>query len=334
MTLEQEKHDFQIIEPYINCFQEQKKKVVYIKTGYWNDIYNPTYLHYNKSPWIYLRSAMGAAGYDLRQIDSFEGLQDFVHLIVLEIFNDQISQFSQYPKEKLISILWEPPSVMPQNYLPENHVYFSRVYTWNDELVDNYKYFKIAYPDLLPMTDNLVDFSAKKLAVLVASNKGSGHPKELYSARMQVIDFYENKHREDFDLYGSGWPSFDVYKGIILGTLSDRVEKLKSYKFCYAYENILDEPGYITEKIFNCFQAGSVPIYWGASNITQYVPEKCFIDRAKFSNDEDLYLFLKNMREDEHLEYLENIREYLISDQAKVFTMDHFIKTFMGMFEQ
>ena len=36
--------------------------------------------------------------------------------------------------------------------------------------------------------------------------------------------------------------------------------------------------GYVTEKIFDAFKAGCVPVYWGAENITKYVPAECFID--------------------------------------------------------
>ena len=31
-------------------------------------------------------------------------------------------------------------------------------------------------------------------------------------------------------------------------------------------------PGYITEKIFDCFLARSVPVYWGPGNIADHVP--------------------------------------------------------------
>lgn len=39
------------------------------------------------------------------------------------------------------------------------------------------------------------------------------------------------------------------------------------------------EKGYITEKIFDCFFPGVIPIYWGAENVTDYIPQDTFIDR-------------------------------------------------------
>ena len=47
----------------------------------------------------------------------------------------------------------------------------------------------------------------------------------------------------------------------------------------------------VSEKIFDCFAAGNVPIYWGASNVTDYIPEDCFIDMRSFSSFEELYQF-------------------------------------------
>ena len=63
------------------------------------------------------------------------------------------------------------------------------------------------------------------------------------------------------------------------------------------YENIKGLNGYITEKIFDAFVAGNVPIYWGASDINEYIPDNCFIDRRNFINHEQMYKFLINMKE-------------------------------------
>ncbi len=43
-----------------------------------------------------------------------------------------------------------------------------------------------------------------------------------------------------------------------------------------------NKPGYITEKIWDSFKARSIPIYWGASNIEEYIPINTFIDFRKF----------------------------------------------------
>jgi hypothetical protein len=105
---------------------------------------------------------------------------------------------------------------------------------------------------------------------------------------------------------------------------------MKKYRFAIAYENIKDEDGYITEKIFDAFIAGCVPVYWGAKNITDYVSSDCFIDRREFKNNQELYRYMKNMNDDEYLKYLINIEHYLNSKKSQQFSADHFAKTIVS----
>ena len=79
--------------------------------------------------------------------------------------------------------------------------------------------------------------------------------------------------------YTNLFPRYPSYAGEI----SSKRAILEQYKFSICYENMSDMPGYITEKIFDCFFAGCVPIYLGASNMTDYIPGGTFIDKRKFS---------------------------------------------------
>jgi hypothetical protein len=110
-----------------------------------------------------------------------------------------------------------------------------------------------------------------------------------------------------------------IYKNY-RGTVTCPRECLKHYRFCICYENMRDVRGYITEKLFNCLISYCVPIYWGASNITDYVPEGCFIDRRAFTDYETLYQYLKQMSAAEYARYLENIVQFLQSPAALKFT--------------
>ncbi|XP_022897123.1 glycoprotein 3-alpha-L-fucosyltransferase A-like isoform X2 [Olea europaea var. sylvestris] len=51
----------------------------------------------------------------------------------------------------------------------------------------------------------------------------------------------------------------------------EKVETLKRYKFCLAFENS-NEEDYVTEKFFQCLVAGSVPVVIGAPNIQDFAP--------------------------------------------------------------
>jgi hypothetical protein len=42
--------------------------------------------------------------------------------------------------------------------------------------------------------------------------------------------------------------------------------------------------GYITEKIFDCLYAGTIPLYLGALDISKYIPSTVYVDCRKFSS--------------------------------------------------
>jgi hypothetical protein len=169
------------------------------------------------------------------------------------------------------------------------------------------------------------------LCTSISRNRTSQHPAELYSARRDIINFFERIDTQDFDFYGTGWGSgYKNYKG----SIPVKLYYLKYYKFCFCYENIKGIPGYISEKIFDCFWAGCVPIYWGAPNIADAIPRDCFIAREDFDSNEALYAFIKNMSQEKYEQYLVNIRKFLASDAAYLYTKDKYVEIMVDLISQ
>ena len=183
----------------------------------------------------------------------------------------------------------------------------------------------------------------KKFCCLIAGNKKVRHPLELYSERIRAIRWFEKNQPGRFDLFGKGWdlsvPSYLApFKPVLRpvcrvfpfsyssyrGEITSKREILKRYKFSICYENARDIPGYITEKIFDCFFAGCIPVYLGASNVTDYIPERCFIDKRKFSDYPELFNYLNTMSEHEYLDYLHAIEEYIRSEKILPFGAEYF----------
>ena len=231
--------------------------------------------------------------------------------------------YKKFPQKKLLLFMWEPPSVI--KYTSEELSHYKRVYTWDDDLVDNKKFFKFYYPELKPMMKSLPAFEGKKLVTQISSNKKSKHRNELYSERESVIQFFENK--DGFEFYGFAWEN-KGYKNY-RGSIQNKLETLKNYRFNVCYENIHDVKGYITEKIFDSFAAGTVPIYWGASNVADYIPKNCFIDRRDFKDFAAVYEFIRSMDQATYETYLKNIETFLQSDRAKLFSHQMFEVIFM-----
>lgn len=229
-----------------------------------------------------------------------------------------------HPKEKRVLFIWEPPTVQGELYDPEVLARFGKVFTWDDDRVDGVRFFKFCYPVLRPRIGPVVPFERKKFCVMVARRFKSEHPRELYSEREKTVRFFEDK-LWTFDLYGHRWKRFKNYRGPV----EDKLGVMRGYKFCICYENMRDVKGYITEKIFDCFAVGVVPVYWGASNIEEYVPKGCFVDRREFKDNAELYAFLKGISKREYEGYLEAADRFLKSEKAKVFSSEEFAKTFL-----
>lgn len=246
--------------------------------------------------------------------------------------------------------LWETRQVNPENNICGGDFGYRKIFTWNDVLVKEYDYKKF----FLPIPPDECNFTLgwlgrDKLCCAIAGNKSinvidSG---ELYTERVRTFKWFELNAANDFDLFGAGWESFPPWPGRAgkvfsefikplvgisrfrpfpshRGTVKSKKETLSKYKFSICYENVGGLPGYITEKIFDCFFAGCIPIYWGAKNIHKYIPSTCFIDRSSFNSHEDLYKFIKDMPESQYISYQLAIKEFLSSEAAFLFSSEFF----------
>ncbi len=278
--------------------------------------------------WVYLREALEKAGYEIKFTFNAEDLEDFTALISITNVNPTLLEnLKSYPKEKCWLFVLEPPVYLPKIYKKPATDAFSKKFVMFDDLVDGEEYLKFYYPQpRLEVLREIPDFSKKKLCVLIAGNKTSDQPKELYSERQKAISFFSDLPTDEFDLFGHGWEGYKKWRGPI----KSKWDLLKDYKFCICYENMKDQYGYISEKIFDCFVAGCVPIYWGASNISNYVHKKCYIDRRAFNSESDLYEFLKNMDKNTYEKYLDAAQKYLSSPAAQLFSIEHFIQIVMN----
>jgi hypothetical protein len=120
--------------------------------------------------------------------------------------------------------------------------------------------------------------------------------------------------------------------GKVLNNIDDKVDDkisfLKKFKFNIAFENS-QYPGYVTEKIVEAFMARTVPIYWGAPDVSLEFNPKSFINISDFDSDEDAIKYIINLDKDEYDKYLlQNpfingiVPEYCKSEYLKNFILD------------
>lgn len=161
---------------------------------------------------------------------------------------------------------------------------------------------------------------------------------ELYLERLQIVEYFSKF--ESFDLYGGLWSNDQndledniknaiskCYRGIIKD--KGKLEYLKRYKFSIVFENTIF-PGYITEKIFDCFFSKVIPIYLGDPYVTHRIPISCFIDARNFNSYSELNQYLLSITETEAAKYINAAQEFINSKAFEAFTSKHFAKNIVN----
>jgi len=297
--------------------------IPFYKTGLKNRIFNDKEVF--NYPFI-LKNFLQDHGYAVDTVD-ITSIKDANYVIFFDLDMKYILQALMLGKlDRCIYIPFEPPVVMTQHE-PENlkkiSKLFSKVLTWQDDLIDNEKFLKFFFP--IPEFKSIIEFSSfteKKLLTTVVGYKHSNHPDELYSKRIEAIKFFEKNHPDSFDLYGMGWnkSEFISYKGPV----DDKLTTMSHYKFALCYENQCNINGLISEKIFDCFYAKTIPIFWGAENVLEYIPEACFIDKRNFASYEELFDYINSMTCEEYNERVNAINDFLSSNEFSYYTASNF----------
>lgn len=239
-------------------------------------------------------------------------------------------------------VIMEPPVVAPFLYdaLPKLTTVFDRVYVHNTigdgyslDGVDVTKLQRLYWP--IPYNYVLEHFwgngpRMKRVVVINGSHNPRSKSQEQYSLRIKAMA--ELSKSGVVDLYGMGWDRWWSRKAmwmpywmnryaimsIYKGECASKFEVLKNYEFCLCFEN-MSMSGYITEKIFDCLYAGTVPLYMGAPNILDFIPEDVFIDCRKYPTWTEMWRDVSSMPPERIQAFREAGRIFLKSNMAKKF---------------
>lgn len=302
--------------------------------------YNPTFTN------RLLRSEFLRRGIELNNPDVNEGRE-----IAFNLFHDgqDISLSKPISGPKYL-IATENPIICPLNQDLEYLKTFNGVFTWNTNFaqLENVRHVFIPNQIRSPKTPT---FDERPIfSCIINANKA--FPKEiehdLYKERLEVIRWYEKNHPQSFALYGLGWgkpePAFTTPQKLVrrvkrlatqiygfrpfpsyAGEIEDKGDVYRNTKFAYCYENVANLPDYISEKIFDCFFAGCVPIYWGSNTINNHIPSACYIDRRNFKSTEDVHHYLLSIDSQEYTRYQDSIHQFLLSKKAMEFDTSSYV---------
>ena len=304
--------------------------------------YNPTHVYRS------LRQAFLEKGLEINTSDVNRGRQ-----VAFDLYMEG-RQFSDDDIPKYLIALEN----QNHNRLNESHDYcrrFAKVFAWDARLYDMPNVVKILIPTQISH-DRFPGYEERDIfSCLINANKAfrEALPSDLYLERINTIHWYESNDPAKFELYGMGWakpaPAFGYWGKIrrtlirlrtrlfgykpfpsYRGEVNAKGEVLRRSKFSYCYENTRDLSNYITEKIFDSFRYGCVPVYWGADNVLEYIPADCFIDRRAFKDTAAVHQFLLNISPEDYAKYQSNIARFLDSDAARMFSTEYFASTVAG----
>lgn len=89
----------------------------------------------------------------------------------------------------------------------------------------------------------------------------------IVSSRKIMCDFHKLRIDWARQIRANGWgDAFGTFDG---GKLINIGESLKNYRFSIAIENEI-EPYWFTEKLLNCLASMTIPVYIGATNLSEY----------------------------------------------------------------
>ena len=288
-----------------------------------------------------LSESLRAHGYICGTLDTFPNAS--VDVLICHDLHTELESLLRVikanPKVRVVYIANEPSIISPMHHhsiLPELPV--DAVLSWNDRIAGKHpKVVKCNYGEPCITVDSIpcIPYSDRKFISCINSNKTSKSSNSLYAERLKAIEFFSNRPC-GMGLYGRGWDvsGLPYVRTSYRGGCDRKIDVLQSYLFSIAFENVRGMCGLITEKILDCFAAGTVPIYYGSPNIGHYIPESCYVDFGKFHDYEELYSYLNEMSEGEHRGYLDAARRFIESPAYHQFTSRRYVEVVMGQLHQ
>ena len=184
--------------------------------------------------------------------------------------------------------LLDPEKNKPYSWIETNLYKFDLILTFNKYLLDKYpEKCKFIHPIGFGTLYHQGIHEKSKLCSHMASDQRLTDGHQL---RWAIVD----KYRHLFDSCKEGNSVWSEWKD----------PWLNDFYFSVIVENSR-ESYYFSEKILECFRAGTVPIYWGCPTIGEFFDEEGII---VFNSLEELEPILKSLSVDEYQKRLPSIR--------------------------
>ena len=238
--------------------------------------------------------------------------------------------------------LFEPPIVKPRDYLEWADLLpcFEIVMLHNQPLYDTgvqevpthrrlARFQKLYWPfsrDAIVTMDEFFCPNRKNKAVMIVGAHFSSESKSGYRDRANIVTEMMQGALDDYlEIYGHGWDRFNpkwlfnsgfyrfltkTKKWPSIQSVASKQSSLLQFEFSVVIENDYLS-GFITEKIFDAMSAGCIPIYKGAPDVYEYIPQEAFIDLRQFGSVREALEFAQSLSTLRRAEYREAIFRWL-----------------------
>lgn len=187
---------------------------------------------------------------------------DYDFLVVFNfLLNDEICSC---PVENRIFLTAEPKTIQKYNdtFLEQ----FGHVITCQRDIKHKNKHYYhqghnwFVGKNFDELINNTLIKKTKNISVIISDKQFTDGHKRRYDFVMKLKEYFGS----DIDLYGRGINDFQ-----------DKWDVLEPYKYSIAIENHVEDD-WLTEKIYDCYLAHTLPIYYGCSNIEKYFKKSSF----------------------------------------------------------
>jgi hypothetical protein len=236
---------------------------------------------------------------------------------------------------KKIFIRQEPKMILPQNYKTKNLSKFDLIIDVGASRKSNLN--SINWPQKINLNSSNKTEPINSKTVLINSNLLSLDNDEMYSLRRTIA--YKSKQ---IDLYGFGWNIGIIkrMKVIIIelrkfikrpknikfsgakyffknqinykGSVSNKIQVMGEYRTALVIENSIN---YVSEKIFDAFLAGCIPVYVGPELDQYEIPKNLYI-QAK-PTYESVITAMSKAQEINFNKWINDLENWLRSDLCK-----------------
>ena len=286
-----------------------------------------------------MRKQFSADGYELCSADSGDRPLDASVVAIIHWSSINISLLKRYPDKIHIYYVFEPHINRPYN-TKMGICQLSHLMDYSISLYENVENPTRGIYSISTIYNFEINFSRadsnspQYLLATVSADKSALTKGELYSQRRAVIDWFEENAPDEFRFWGAGWRERYQHFKTYGGQAECKLTCLSQAKFALCFENIRDQTGYITEKLFDGMNSGAITVYWGAKNITDHIPADCFIDYRSLQTPEKLYQYLHSLSDNEINSYRERIRNWLSSTSPEQFSYQRWVERTEMVIEQ